>query len=81
MRELVDIISSVTGRPAILNVISRIKEDTYRLVSDISKLKSLGYAPKISLHEGMKRLADELGENPERPSGITIFQKSQKGEI
>jgi len=81
MRKLADVISSVTGRPAVLNVISRIKEDTYRLVSDIFKLKSLGYAPKISLRDGVKRLADELGENPELPSGVTIFQKSQKGEI
>lgn len=79
MRELADIISSITGRPAVLNVISRIKEDTYRLISDISKLKSLGYAPNISLHDGVKQLADELGKNPQMPAGITIFKKSQKG--
>lgn len=81
MRELTKIISSVTGRSAVLNVITEIREDTYRLVSDISKLKSLGYVPEISLDEGVKQLAEELGENPEMPSGATIFRKGQKAEI
>lgn len=81
MRKLVRIISSVTGRPAVINVIPEIKEDIYRLVSDISKIKALGYAPKISLVEGVKQLAEDLGENPELPRGATIFRKGQKGEI
>jgi len=81
MRELTRVISSVTGRSAVLNVIPEIKEDTYRLVSDISKLKALGYAPKISLVEGVKQLVKELGENPEMPRGATVFKKGQKDEI
>ena len=81
MRELTRIISLVTGRSAVLNVISRIREDTYRLVSDISKLKALGYAPKTSLVDGVKQLVEELGENPEIPEGTTIFKKDQKGEV
>jgi len=81
MRELTKIISSVTSRSTILNVIPEITEDTYRLVSDISKLESLGYIHRISLVEGVKQLAKELGENPEMPSGVTIFKKGHKGEI
>ena len=81
MRELTKIISSVTARSAVLNVIPEIKEDTYRLVSDISKLKALGYAPKTSLVEGVKQLVKELGESPEMPRGATVFKKGQKGEI
>lgn len=81
MHKLTKIISSVTGRSAVLNIISKIKEDTYRLVSDISKLKSLGYTPKMSLAKGIKQLAKELGKKPELPSGATIFKKGQKGEI
>jgi UDP-glucose 4-epimerase len=81
MRELTGIISSVTGRSAVLNAIPEIKEDTYRLVSDASKLKSLGYAPKMSLVEGVRRLVKVLGENPEMPRGATVFKRGQKGEI
>lgn len=81
MRELTSIISSVTGRSAVLNVMPEITQDTYRLVGDIIKLKSLGYTPTISLNKGVKQLAEELGENPEMPSGATIFKKGHKGEL
>jgi UDP-glucose 4-epimerase len=81
MRELTTIISSVTGRSALLDVVTAIKEDTYRLVGDISKIEALGYAPKISLVEGVKQLVKDLGENPERPMGAAVFKKGQKGEI
>lgn len=80
MRELADIISSITGRKAIVNEISNVTEDTYRLVANISKIKSLGYVPRISLVDGVKQLALELGENPEMPSGATIFKKGQRAE-
>jgi nucleoside-diphosphate-sugar epimerase len=80
MRELTDLIASVTGRTAIVDEISNITEDTYRLVADISKIKSLGYAPKMSLVEGVRQLAEELGENPQMPGGATIFKKGQRAE-
>ncbi|MFQ6085220.1 MAG: hypothetical protein ACE5OY_03020 [Candidatus Bathyarchaeia archaeon] len=80
MRELTDVIASVTGRTAIVDEIPDIMEDTYRLVADISKIKSLGYAPVTSLVEGVKQLAVELGENPEMPSGATIFKRGQRAE-
>jgi nucleoside-diphosphate-sugar epimerase len=80
MRELTDVIGSVTCRKAIVNEISNVTEDTYRLVSDISKINSLGYIPRISLEEGVKQLAVELGKNPEMPTGATIFKKGQSAE-
>lgn len=80
MRKLTDIIGSITGRKPIVKEISNVTEDTYRLVADISKIKSLGYVPRISLEEGVKQLAAELGENPEMPSGATTFKKGQKAE-
>jgi len=80
MRELTDTISSVTGQLARVDEISDITEDTYRLVADISKIKSLGYVPKMSLAEGVRQLAEELGENPKMPSGATIFKKGQRAE-
>ncbi|MDA2913892.1 NAD-dependent epimerase/dehydratase family protein [Acidobacteriia bacterium AH_259_A11_L15] len=80
MRELIDIISSVTGWKAAVHEIRSITEDTYRLVADISKVKSLGYFPRVSLVEAVKQLAEELGKNPELPSGTTIFKKGQEAE-
>ena len=81
MRELTDVISSVTGRPAAIDAIPAITEDTYRLVGDISKVRSLGYTPQVSLAEGVKHLAEELGEQPEMPAGPTIFKRDQRAEV
>lgn len=80
MRGLTEVIGSVTGRKPIVKEISEVTEDTYRLVADISKIKSLGYVPRMPLEEGVKQLAAELGENPEMPSGVTTFKKGQKAE-
>ena len=81
MRELTDVISSVTGHPAVVDAILEITEDTYRLVGDISKIRSFGYTPRVSLAEGVKQLAEELGEQPEMPAGATIFKRDQRAEI
>ncbi len=80
MRELTEVIGSVTGRTAVVDELSEVTEDTYRLVPDISKIKALGYVPRVSIDEGTKQLAVELGENPEPPSGTTIFKKGQRAE-
>jgi len=80
MRELTEVIGHVTGRTATITQLSSITEDTYRLVADIAKIKSLGYVPRVSLVEGVRRLAIELGEHPELPSGATIFRKGQRAE-
>ncbi|MFC2032132.1 NAD-dependent epimerase/dehydratase family protein [Chloroflexota bacterium] len=81
MRELVNVIGSVTGQQPIIETIADITEDTYRLVSDISKIRSLGYVPKVSLAEGLSRLAEELGQHPQMPAGATIFKRGQHGEM
>jgi len=81
MRELTDVISSVTGHPAVVDAIPEITQDTYRLVGDISKIRSLGYTPRVSLAEGVRQLAEELGEHPEMPGGVTIFKRGQRAEM
>jgi len=81
MRELTNVIGSITGQQPIINVITDITEDTYRLVSDISKIESLGYFPKVPLIDGTRDLADDLGEHPEMPACPTIFKKGQLGEM
>jgi len=80
MRELTEVIGSVTGRTAIVNEIPDVTEDTYRLVADISKIKSLSYVPMVSIVEGVRRLVLELGENPAMPRGATIFKRGQRAE-
>ena len=80
MRELTEVIGSVTGWTPIIEDLANVTEDTYRLVADISKIKLFGYVPKVSVVEGVKRLAVELGENPEIPSGSTIFKREQRAE-
>ncbi len=80
MLELTEVIGSVTGRRAVVDELSEVTEDTYRLVPDISKIKALGYVPRMSIQEGVKQLAEELGENPELPGGTTIFKKGQQAE-
>ena len=80
MRKLVEIIGSATNIKPVIKVISELKEDTYSLVANISKIKSIGYVPKVSLVDGVRELAKELGDSPELPGGTTIFKKGQKGE-
>ncbi len=80
MTQLAEVIGSATGRPATVEAISHITDDTYRLVGDIAKLRSLGYTPRMALKEGVRQLAQELGERPALPGGETIFKRGQQAE-
>ncbi|HCJ32878.1 MAG TPA: hypothetical protein DHV65_01055, partial [Ktedonobacter sp.] len=60
--------------------IPQIKQDTYRLVANIAKIRSLGYTPRVSLADGIRELVHELGEHPELPGGDTIFEQGQQAE-
>lgn len=80
MEGLVEIIGQVTGKTPRVHEISQITSDTYRLVADIAKLQSLGYAPRVSLVDGVREIVQELGEHPELPSGATIFEQGQQAE-
>lgn len=79
MKKLVDTIGQETGRNPTIEIIS-LSNDTYSLTADILKLESIGYKPKVSLAEGVKKLVLELGDKPELPSVETIFKKGQKAE-
>ncbi len=68
MRQLVQVIEEATGYPADVDNITAITDDTYRLVSDFSKLRALGYVPQVHLADGIAQLAEHLGQNPELPS-------------
>ncbi len=80
MRDLVSVIEDVTGRPASVVELPHVVQDTYRLVGDISKLRGLGYVPRVTLTEGVRGLVDDLGASPELPATATIFQVGQEAE-
>ena len=80
MRQLADAIGEATHREPQLETIPEITDDTYRLVADISKLRALGYEPKMPLEVGLAQLADQLGENPELATTPTIFRRGQRAE-
>lgn len=81
MRQLTEVIGSVTGRSATVEALPHITEDTYRLVGDIAKIRALGYTARTDLREGVKQLARELGERPALPAGETIFIRGQRAEV
>jgi UDP-glucose 4-epimerase len=80
MRELASIIGDVTGRPGSTRELRQVTQDTYRLVGDIAKLRELGYAPRMSLFDGVQALANELGGAPELPGVATVFEAGQTAE-
>ena len=81
MRQLVEVVNMATGRrEPLLKVISTIEDDTYRLVADISKIERLGYRPVMSLHDGVRALAEHLGSHPALPGSPTIFARGQHAE-
>lgn len=80
MRELVELIGRVTGRSPIIEEISDVREDTYRLVADTSRLKGLGFASRTTLSEGVSDLVTQLGDTPELPVGATIFRPGQRSD-
>ncbi|MDP9226260.1 MAG: NAD-dependent epimerase/dehydratase family protein, partial [Actinomycetota bacterium] len=80
MRELVQCIQRVAGGTARVHELAGITDDTYRLVADISRIRQLGYVPRVALHEGIATLIEELGERPALPMGATIFRLGQTGE-
>ncbi len=84
MRQLVEVIDTITGKKASIESTPEITDDTYRLVCSIEKLVSLGYKPQVSLEEGIQRLIksfkDLYGDGPPIPRVLTIFRPDQTGE-
>ena len=79
MRQLTDAIGVITGRATTVQPVSQVIEDSYRLVSDISKARFHGYVPRVPLDAGLKQLVQHLGPHPALPSGETIFREGQQG--
>lgn len=81
LRQLADVIGTVTGRQTTLLSDETITDDTYRMVADTKKLRGLGFAPRTSLADGVSALAAELGDHPIPPAVDTIFRREQRDGI
>lgn len=77
MRDLADVLTEATGRPARLVADATHLDDSFRLVADVGKLRGLGFEPAIDLLEGVRRLATELGPDAELPSMRPVFRRPE----
>ncbi|MEU9004221.1 NAD-dependent epimerase/dehydratase family protein [Streptomyces sp. NPDC048551] len=75
MRELADAVGTATGRPALLDADSSSLADSFTLLADVTRLRALGFVPRVSLAEGLSGLADLLGPFPETPSAKAVFRR------
>lgn len=76
MLDLVDVLGRVTGRTPCLHPDLQVRDDTYRLVLDISRIRGLGFAPSIRLQDGAQMLAEALGQRPQLPSNTPVFRSA-----
>lgn len=73
MAELVDLIGRVTDRAAVVDARPDVLDDTFRQVARLDRIRALGFAPRVTLAEGIAALADELGDDPEAPLGDVVL--------
>lgn len=74
MFQLGEAIGAATGSAAQLVADAEITDDSFRLVADIGRLRSLGFEPQITLAAGLRSLSAELGSKPELPSAKAVFR-------
>ncbi|MEU3312554.1 NAD-dependent epimerase/dehydratase family protein [Streptomyces sp. NPDC006687] len=75
MRELADAVGAATGRPALLDADTSSLADSFTLLADVSRLRGLGFSPRVTLAEGLAGLAGLLGPFPEIPSARAVFRR------
>ncbi|MGE7391446.1 NAD-dependent epimerase/dehydratase family protein [Streptomyces sp. NPDC004126] len=75
MRELAAEVGAATGRPALLDADPSSLADSFTLLADTTRLEGLGFAPRITLAEGLTRLAGLLGPYPELPTARAVFRR------
>ena len=63
IRELATLISNIVGYPGEIKWNTDMPDGTPRKLLDISKISSLGWQPKISLEDGIKRVYDSYRES------------------
>ncbi|WP_405982829.1 NAD-dependent epimerase/dehydratase family protein [Streptomyces sp. NBC_00158] len=75
MRELAGAVGAATGRPALLDADTSSLADSFTLLADVTRLEGLGFTPRVTLTEGLARLAGLLGPFPELPSAKALFRR------
>ncbi|MFD8146403.1 NAD-dependent epimerase/dehydratase family protein [Streptomyces sp. NPDC059708] len=75
MRELADAVGAATGRPALLDADTSSLADSFTLLADVSRLRGLGFTPRVTLAEGLTGLAALLGPFPEPPTARAVFRR------
>jgi GDP-L-fucose synthase len=70
IREIAELIAEVVGCDSRLNFDLSKPDGTPRKLLDISRLAALGWKPKISLREGLKRTYQDFSENIAQSSRI-----------
>jgi UDP-glucose 4-epimerase len=81
MRQLANVIGEATGYQALLDADTSVLEDSYRLVGDVSRLRTLSFTPRIPLPVGVAALAKELGPKPPLPTVTTAFRRKQLAAV
>jgi len=81
MRQLADVVSSATGRVALLDADPTILDDSFRLVADVTRLRTLGHRQLTSLPEGVASLARDLGAFPELPGTTAAFRNDPLSSV
>jgi UDP-glucose 4-epimerase len=81
MRQLADVLSSATGRVALLDADTTVLDDSFRLVADVTRLRTLGHCQLTSLPEGVASLARDLGGFPELPGTTAAFRNDQLSSV
>lgn len=79
MRQLGAVIGDAIGHATELNADTRVLDDSYRLVGDVSRLRALGFIPRMPLSVGVASLAAELGPQPQLPAVRAAFRHEQLG--
>jgi nucleoside-diphosphate-sugar epimerase len=72
LRDLVGIIEHATGRSAKLEIDTSTMDDSYSLVADTTRLRTVGFHPRITLEEGVSELIEALGDSPEVPTPAAL---------
>lgn len=80
LRQLAEVIGQATGTDAVLDADPTVLDDSFALVGDITRLRSMGYTPQVSLTAGIAALARYLGPAPERPATRSAFRLQKAGQ-
>jgi UDP-glucose 4-epimerase len=75
MRQLAEAVGGITGRRATLAPDPTVLEDSFRLVADITRLRRLGFRPRVGIETGLRQLAGVLGSRPELPASTPVFRR------